>query len=780
MADIPDILLSDDHHPLGAHWDGRGTHFSVFSEHAEKVELCIFDPSGRHQTARLAMPDCANGVWSGYLPNAQPGTLYGYRVSGPYDPKNGHRFNPHKLLLDPYARQTAGTVRWHDALFGYHVGSPKADLSFDRRDSASYMPKAVVTENYFDWGDDRAPRVPWPETVIYEMHTRGFTQLRRDLPEHDRGTFGALGHPSTIEYFKRLGITAIELLPVHLFLRDRNLVENNLTNYWGYNTMGFFAPEPAYLSDNTLGQVKWAVKQLHAAGIEVILDVVYNHTCEGNEMGPTLSWRGFGNKSYYRLMPDEARYHINDTGCGNTLNMSHRRVIQMVMDSLRYWVQEFHIDGFRFDLCATLGREDYGFDPGSGFFDALMQDPVLANVKLIAEPWDIGPGGHQVGNHPPGFAEWNDYFRDDVRKFWRGEDNTRGTLAARLQGSADIFDHVHRRPWAGVNFVTAHDGFTLHDLVSYNGKHNDANGENNMDGSDNNLSYNWGVEGPTTDDEINANRQSIKRNILTTLFCSHGTPMLLAGDEFGQTMNGNNNSYCQDNELSWLDWDLLDTEEGQKLCEFTSQLIQLRRSTPLLQSHYFQHANIEVVPGVPDVFWFDESGAELVGKAWDKSGGNHLGMQRCRKRQDNRVDFTILLINADDVDYDYRLPLAPLEYAVHLDTGDVYPKEHRISDGGVQLKSRSAILLTSSVQLERLQEIVEDELASVAAAHGIPGEEEVSAEDELTASEDDNHGTDAAGAEGSDESDAEDSPSGDYRPGQHQPSSDHHASGGQG
>lgn len=708
MTDFADKLLSSSNTALGAQWDGRGTHFSVFAEHAEKVELCIFDHAGKHQIARLPMPDCVHGVWSGYLPNAQPGTQYGYRVYGPYDPKNGHRFNHHKLLLDPYARQTAGAIKWHDALFGYHVGSPKADLSFDRRDSASYMPKGVVTDNYFDWGDDRPPRVPWSDTVIYEMHVRGFTKLREDLPEHDKGTFGALGHQSTIEYLKRLGVTAVELLPIHLFLRDRTLVEKNLTNYWGYNTLSYFAPDLGYLSDNTLGQVKWAIKQLHAAGIEVILDVVYNHTCEGNEMGPTLSWRGFGNSSYYRLLPDERRYHINDTGCGNTLNMSHPRVIQMVMDSLRYWVQEFHVDGFRFDLCATLGREEHGFDPGCGLFDAMMQDPMLSSVKLIAEPWDIGPGGHQVGNHPPGFSEWNDYFRDDARRFWKGDANTRAALAARLQGSADIFDHAQRQPWAGVNFVTAHDGFTLQDLVSYNGKHNEDNGEGNRDGTDNNQSYNWGVEGPTNDESVRAIRSRIKRNFLTTLFCSHGTPMLQAGDEFGRTQGGNNNAYCQDNKISWLDWNMVDQPYGQKLCEFTAQLIRLRKSSALMQGRYFQHANIEIVPGVPDIFWFGENGKKLRDAAWHTGTANNLGMQRCMLHEDGFVELMVLLVNPDDKVYQYRLPIPEVQYAVHLDTNDSYPLGEALHGGQIELGRRSAVLLGSRVHIDHLREIIEN------------------------------------------------------------------------
>jgi isoamylase len=735
MTDFADTLQNSNTTALGAHWDGRGTHFAVFAEDAEKVELCIFDGSGRHQIARLPMPDCTHGVWSGYLPNAQPGTQYGYRVYGPYDPKRGHRFNHHKLLLDPYARQTAGSIKWHDALFGYHVGSPKGDLSFDRRDSASYMPKAVVTDNFFDWGGDRPPRVPWHETVIYEMHVRGFTQLRQDLPEHDRGTFGALGHPSTIDYLKRLGVTSIELLPIHLFLRDRTLVDKQLTNYWGYNTLGFFAPDLGYLSDNTIGQVKWAIKQLHAAGIEVILDVVYNHTCEGNEMGPTLSWRGFGNASYYRLLPDDPRYHINDTGCGNTMDMSHRRVIQMILDSLRYWVQEYHIDGFRFDLCATLGREPHGFDPGSGFFDALMQDPVLSQTKLIAEPWDIGPGGHQVGNHPAGFAEWNDYFRDDARRFWRGDANTRAALAARLQGSADIFDHAHRRPWSGVNFITAHDGFTLEDLVSYNQKHNKENGEDNRDGTDNNLSNNWGVEGPTDDEKVLAVREKIKRNLIATLFCSHGTPMFQAGDEFGRSQYGNNNAYCQDNEISWLDWSKLDDPEGKSLWDFTARLIEIRKSSPLLQGRYFQHADIEVAPGVPDVFWFGENGKELQGEQWHKGGGNHVGLQRCVKHDDDFVEIVVLLMNPCPKEYLYKLPFPELEYCVHLDTSEDLHVGEAINEGSVQLHGRSTILLGSRVHIDHLRDIVESRGADEETEEADELEDDASSESQLAPEE---------------------------------------------
>lgn len=704
---LPDKLLPSQAHALGAHWDGRGTHFAVFAEHAERVELCIYNANGRQVLRRLEMPDCVHGVWSGYLPNCRPGTQYGYRVYGPYDPKRGHRFNHYKLLLDPYARQIAGELKWHDALFGYRVGSTRGDLSFDRRDSAAYVPKAVVVNDTFDWGDDRPPRIPWEELVIYELHVRGFSKLRKDILPHDCGTFGALGHPAIIDYLRKLGVNAVELLPVHLFVRDRGLVEKGLTNYWGYNSLGFFCPDPAYLSDKTLGQMKWAIKQLHSAGIEVILDVVYNHTCEGNEMGPTLSWRGFGNSTYYRLLPDEPRYHINDTGCGNTLNMSHSKVIQMVLDSLRYWVQEFHVDGFRFDLCASLGREDYGFDPGNGFFDAILQDPVLMETKLIAEPWDIGPGGHQVGNHPARFAEWNDHFRDDVRRFWRGDEQMRGALAARLQGSAEIFDYYHRRPWSSVNFVTAHDGFTLEDLVSYENKYNEANGEDNMDGTDNNISRNWGVEGPTEDEGILAQRDRIKRNLLTTLLCSHGTPMLLAGDEFGQSQQGNNNAYCQDNEITWLDWSLLDSPRGRSLMEFTRQLIALRKSNRLLQSHYYQHALIEVIPGLPDIFWFDQDGLELVGDEWTAGNGRHLGVQRAVRNKD-LVDLVVLLFNGDSECHPYFLPLPGLQYCVEVNTGET---EGDILDcaEGIRVLPHSCILLSAQVEVSKLRRLLREQ-----------------------------------------------------------------------
>lgn len=531
--------------------------------------------------------------------------------------------------------------------------------------------------------------------MIYELHVRGFTRLWEQLPEHDRGTFGALGHPLVIDYLRRLGITAVELLPVHAFVRDRRLVENGLTNYWGYNTLGYFAPDPAYLSDGTLGQLKWAVRQLHAAGIEVILDVVYNHTCEGNEMGPTLSWRGLDNASYYRLMPEEPRYYINDTGCGNTLNFSHPRVIQMTMDSLRHWVQEFHIDGFRFDLGATLGREPDGFDPGSGFFDALFQDPVLARTKLIFEPWDLGPGGYQLGQHPPGCAEWNDRYRDTLRKYWRGDESMRAPLASSLQGSAERFDHQGRRPWASVNFITAHDGFTLHDLVSYEHKHNEANGEDNQDGTDDNNSSNWGAEGPTDDPAIQELRFALMRDFIASLLCSHGTPMLTAGSEMAHTQQGNNNAYPQDNEISWLHWQRMGSDKVGKLLEFTRYMIKLRKDYPLLRGIHYQHAEEELAAGVRDVHWFDERGYELTAEDWDNPLARLLGLRRAAHCSDGTVELLFLLFNSDMVAHDFQLPEPHQPLFCLVDTQHWYAPDHSTIESVYNVAAHSMVVLTS-------------------------------------------------------------------------------------
>ncbi|MEM7710812.1 MAG: glycogen debranching protein GlgX, partial [Pseudomonadota bacterium] len=537
---------------LGATWDGGGTNFALFSAHAEKVELCLFNATGRREIARIPLPEHTHQVWHGYLPNVRPGQLYGYRVHGPYAPEAGHRFNPHKLLLDPYARSHSGEIRWHDSLFGYKLGAKRGDLIIDRRDSAFVMPKCVVTPDAATWGSDRRPRTHWSKTVIYEAHVGGMTRGADHLDEPLRGTFEGLADPKTIAYLRDLGVTAIELLPIHDFPDDRRLVDQGLANWWGYNTMGFFAPASRYLvQPAALDEFRVMVRRLHDAGIEVLLDVVYNHTAEGNQLGPTLSFRGIDNASYY-LLGDDPRYYFDTTGTGNTLNIDNRRVLQMVMDSLRYWVEECHIDGFRFDLASTLGRRRDSFDPHAPFFDAVLQDPVLSHVKMIVEPWDTGNDGYQVGNFPPGWAEWNDQYRDTVRAFWKGDAGIASALADRVLGSASIFEHAGRRPQTSINFVTAHDGFTLADLVAYNDKHNEANGEDNRDGHDHNLSWNHGVEGPTDDPDIAALRERQRRNLMATLMLSQGTPMMLMGDEQGRSQGGNNNAYCQPGEMNWL------------------------------------------------------------------------------------------------------------------------------------------------------------------------------------------------------------------------------------
>src|SRR3954463_7186606 len=565
MAGYPDRLEPGSPYPLGATWDGLGTNFAVFSAHAQRIDLCLFDPQGKRQIATYALPEFTDEVWHGYLPNAQLGLLYGYRAHGPYEPQRGYRFNPHKLLLDPYARRIAGELKWSDALFGHRVNSPRADLSFDRRDSGPGMVKGVVTDESFNWADDRPPNVPWSDTVIYEAHVRGLTMLCEDVRANERGTFAALADPKVIDHLRRLGITAVELLPVHAFVQDRNLLQKGLRNYWGYNSIGFFAPEPRYLSDNTPDEMRIAIRRLHAAGIELILDVVYNHTAEGSEMGPTLSFRGLDNASYYRLVDDDKAHYYDTTGTGNSLLMRSPHVLQMIMDSLRYWVIEMHVDGFRFDLAATLARQFHEVDRLSAFFDLVQQDPTVSQVKLIAEPWDIGDGGYQVGGFPPLWTEWNGKFRDTVRDFWRGEDASLGEFASRLTGSADLYEHTARRPVASINFITAHDGFTLRDLVSYNEKHNEANGEDGNDGADDNRSWNMGAEGETDDSGVLALRARQQRNFLATLLLSQGVPMLLGGDEAGRSQGGSYNAWCQDNEISWFDWSAADSD----LLEFT-------------------------------------------------------------------------------------------------------------------------------------------------------------------------------------------------------------------
>ena len=620
-------------YPRGASWDSGGTNFAIFSAHATKVEVCIFDDKGQQERERIELPECTNQIWHGCLPNVGPGTVYGYRVSGPYEPEKGHRFNPNKLLLDPYAVAYIGELKWNPAVFGYKMESMD-DLTFDERDSAPFMPKCVVVDPNFDWGETpgRARRgsqrqlaVSFNDTIIYEMHVRGYTKKHPAVPEYLRGTYCGLAHPAVLDYIKSLGVTSIELLPIHAFINDSHLLDQGLTNYWGYNSIGYFAPDPRYAYDRaqTLRELKEMVAHVHQAGLEVILDVVYNHTAEGNERGPTLSFKGIDNASYYRLMPDNPRYYINDTGAGNTVNLSHPRVIQMVTDSLRYWVEEVQVDGFRFDLGTILAREPNGFDNQSGFLKACSQDPVLNTVKLIAEPWDCGPGGYQVGEFPPGWAEWNDKFRDDVRGFWKGNGSA-AALTQRLCASGAIFNQQGRRPWASINFITAHDGFTLNDLVSYNERHNEANGEGNKDGNANTTSWNCGVEGPTDDPEINRLRRRQMRNMLATLLLSQGTPMMVAGDEFARTQQGNNNAYCQDNDISWVDWTLLEKNKDQ--VEFVRKLTSLRHRYPILRRNLFLTGEYNEELGVKDVTWINANGSEMEGANWGDSGMRCFGM----------------------------------------------------------------------------------------------------------------------------------------------------------
>jgi isoamylase len=639
-------------YPLGATWDGEGVNFGLFSEHAERVELCLFDPKGRRQLERIVLREQTDQVWHCYLPDARPGLLYGYRVHGPYDPQRGMRFNPNKLLLDPYARSLVGTLRWSEAHFGYRVGSKREDLVADERDSAFGMPKCQVVDPAFTWGNDRRPNTAWNDTVIYELHVKGFTVNHPGVPPQLRGKYAALGTPAVLEHLRRLGITAVELMPIHAFVDDHHLVKKGLSNYWGYNTIGFFAPETRYSADGSLAEFKTMVKTLHSAGIEVILDVVYNHTGEGGRLGPTLSFRGIDNAAYYRLVADNPREYMDYTGTGNTLNMMHPRVLQLIMDSLRYWVLEMHVDGFRFDLAAALARELHEVNRLAAFFDIIHQDPVLSQVKLIAEPWDLGEGGYQVGNFPVGWTEWNGKYRDVVRSVWKGEGGLIGELAYRITGSSDLYARSGRRPYASINFVTSHDGFTLEDLVSYNEKHNEANGEDNRDGDSNNRSWNCGVEGPTDDPQILALRARQKRNLLATLFLSQGVPMLLGGDELGRTQRGNNNAYCQDNEISWIDWSLRDTHE--LLIAFVQRLTELRRTHPLLRRRSFFQGRRIIGPEIKDIMWLNPDGREMSDEEWGQSFVRCLGMYLAGQaidEQDERGrplvdDDLLILINA--------------------------------------------------------------------------------------------------------------------------------------
>ncbi|GAC1348890.1 MAG: glycogen debranching protein GlgX [Vulcanimicrobiaceae bacterium] len=658
------VIDSGSANQLGATWDGKGVNFALFSDNAERVELCLFDQRGRRELHRLVLPSYTDGVWHGYVPDARPGLKYGYRVSGPYDPARGHRFNAHKLLLDPYAKQLSGALRWSDAHFGYRIGTPRGDLSFDRRDNASGMPKCVVVDTAFTWGNDRPPQRPWRETTVYELHVRGFTMQYPGVPAPMRGTFLALSSPLIVEYLQRLGITAVELLPVHAYVDDRTLVEKRLRNYWGYNSIGFFAPHPLYLSTETVHEFKTMVKQFHEAGIEVLLDVVYNHTAEGNHAGPTLSFKGIDNASYYRLTEDP-RYYDDVTGCGNSLNLEHPRVLQLVMDSLRYWVEEMHVDGFRFDLAPVLGRTATGFDPNAGFLKAVKQDPTLSRVKMIAEPWDVGLGGYQVGRFPAGWSEWNDKYRDIVRRFWQGMDGTVPELASRLTGSSELFNHAGRHIRASVNFVTAHDGFSLRDLVSYNGKHNEANGEDNRDGNDSNNSWNCGAEGPTDDPQIETLRARQQRNLLATLLISQGVPMLLAGDEVGKSQGGNNNAYCQDSPLAWLDWS---SPSDPALHDFVAALLHFRRTCSAFDRERFFNG-VAGPKGAPkDITWLRPDGAEMSDGDWFDGGLRIIGLMFGDEMPTANDPLVLAYLNAHDIGFDVVLPVDPRGWALYVDT----------------------------------------------------------------------------------------------------------------
>ena len=683
------VALPGRPYPLGATWDGAGVNFALFSENAESVELCLFDGAGKEE--RVAVHKRTEDVWHCYLPEARPGQLYGYRVYGPYAPEGGPRFNPNKLLLDPYAKGLFGELDWRHPHFGYVLG--KDDLQPDARDNAAGMPKSRVVDGAFDWGDGRPPATPWNETLIYELHVKGFTKLHPGVPEELRGTYLGLASDAAIEHLLDLGVTTVELLPVHAFVQDKHLVQKGLRNYWGYNSIGFFAPEGRYAVANPLLEFKEMVKTLHTAGLEVILDVVYNHTAEGNHFGPTLSFKGIDNVSYYRLVPGDPRHYMDYTGTGNSLNLRHPRVLQLVMDSLRYWVEEMHVDGFRFDLASTLMREEHEFDAWSGFARAVRQDPILQDAKLIAEPWDVGEGGYRVGGFPDPFSEWNGKYRDDMRAYWKGEGGLVGELAYRLTGSSDLYGS--RGPRASVNFVTAHDGFTLSDLVSYNEKHNEANGEGNRDGESNNDSWNSGVEGPTNDPEVLALRARQRRNFLATLLLSQGVPMILAGDEMGRTQKGNNNAYCQDNEISWLDWDLSESDEDH--LAFTRRLVRLREEHPAFRRMRFLKGRSE--GGAPDATWLTPAGREMTDEEWNTAFARSLGLWIIGSGGGllyapvgEPDDDFLLLFNAHHEEIPFTLPgPAEARWSLLLDTsheggpdpdgffkpGDEYPLEAR-------------------------------------------------------------------------------------------------------
>ncbi|MBV8353656.1 MAG: glycogen debranching protein GlgX [Verrucomicrobia bacterium] len=696
-------------YPLGATWTGDGVNFALYSENATGVDLCLFDqPETDHEAIRVRMTERTDHVWHVFMPDLRPGQLYGYRVYGPYEPQNGHRFNASKVLIDPYAKAIAGKIRWGPEMFGYPLGDSSEDLKRDYRDNASQVSKSVVIDSAFPWGRDQRPRIPLHESVVYEVHVSGFSKLWEKIPEEIRGTYAGLAAPAAIRYFKELGVTAIELLPVHEHVDDSILLDRGLTNYWGYNTIGYFAPESSYSCKGVNGgqvtDFKDMVRDLHRAGLEVIIDVVYNHTAEGNHLGPTISFKGIDNAAYYRLVANDRRFYMDYTGCGNTPNTQNPRVLQLIMDSLRYWVTEMHVDGFRFDLASALGREEHFVTRDAGFFDILLQDPILSQVKLIAEPWDVGEGGYMVGNFPIPWSEWNGKYRDCIRRYWKGDAATMAEFAYRLTGSPDLYQHQGKRPYASVNFVTAHDGFTLNDLVCYNDKHNEANGEENRDGDNNNNSWNCGAEGPTDDRQVNMLRRRQRRNFMASLLLSQGVPMLNAGDEFARTQQGNNNTYCQDNELNWFNWNWDD--DAKNLFEFTKRLIRFRKEHPVFRRpKYFMGRRIRG-SDVKDIMWFNPSGAEMNDQDWQNGFAKCLGMLisgstidvRDSKGESVRDDTFLLLCNAHYEPLTFILPgREEIRWELALDThkerGFVKPQKVIAAGDEVELVDRSLCLL---------------------------------------------------------------------------------------
>ncbi len=705
---MDNLLWPGSPYPLGATWDGQGVNFALFADNAEGVELCLFDSvTGARETGKFKFHEKSHQIWHAYIPGLKPGQLYGYRVTGPYDPANGHRYNPNKLIIDPYTKAIASTVEWDDALFGYDLASGD-DRVMSTSDSAPFTPKSVVIDQNYDWENDRAPKIPYYNTIIYETHVKGFTHLHPGIPEDIRGTYAAIAHPITLSYLKELGITAIELMPVHHFITDRHLKEKGLTNYWGYNTIGFFAPDTRYSRSAEPGsqvrEFKDMVKALHQAGIEVILDVVYNHTGEGNHMGPTLSFRGIDNVNYYRLTKDK-RYYNDYTGTGNTLHAQLPNVLMLIMDSLRYWVTEMHVDGFRFDLASTLARQLHLVERLSGFFDIIYQDPIISQVKLIAEPWDIGEGGYQVGKFPPGWAEWNGKYRDCIRDFWRGADSMLAEFAERFTGSSDLYKDDNRRPTASINFITAHDGFTLRDLVSYNEKHNEANEENNQDGESHNRSWNCGAEGPTDDSGILALRERQMKNFIATLFLSQGVPMLVAGDELAKTQQGNNNAYCQDNELSWIDWEQVD----KGLLDFTRQVIKLRKDHPVFcRRKWFKGRSVKG-SNLEDIAWFLPEGNQMEESHWLTAYAKTLAIWlngKALRTVDDHGQMIIddnfyLIFNSHYEAIDYKLPAADYgrSWTKVLDTSEATSGTQKYSpEAMINVNGRSVVVLQYSTR----------------------------------------------------------------------------------